>query len=125
MSSQFQAQNLTQFAQVSLLLRQGRAPWAVKTIMNTNHQPDAPESVRHWSGHDPSDSGACSECGGVIDDGRCTCNPCEIGTCEHFIHCDDCGRGMLESSATGFCFVCDSEWMAARPSHPESVSKQP
>ena len=41
-------------------------------------------------------------------------NPCDNGTCDHFTHCDGCLRGMPAHSVTGFCFVCDSEWMAAR-----------
>jgi hypothetical protein len=81
----------------------------------SQHTPDSwIESHSHWSGRDPSDSGYCSECGGDIDDGRCACNPCEIGTCDHFVHCDNCGREMPRSSPTGNCFICDFEWMAAR-----------
>jgi len=39
----------------------------------SEHVPDAPESVRHWSGRDPSDSGYCPECGEHLDSGRCEC----------------------------------------------------
>ena len=60
------------------------------------------------------DSGHCSECMGEIDAGLCICDPCELRICEHKAHCDGCGRGMLEYSPTGFCFVCDFEWMAQR-----------
>ena len=35
--------------------------------------PDAPESVKHWSGSDPSDSGYCPNCEEHIDSGRCEC----------------------------------------------------
>jgi hypothetical protein len=54
------------------------------------NQPDAPESVRHWSGCDPSDSGYCPRCGEHIDD-RCDCTEEEREEAAEETHYDDCG----------------------------------
>ena len=67
--------------------------------------PDAPESVKHWSGYDPSD-------------------PPES---EPDYACDLCGREMHGITETGVCFVCEAEFLAAHliewtPKIPESFS---
>jgi hypothetical protein len=55
------------------------------------------------------DSGYCEHCGGQIDNGRCTCDPCDLGTCEHPVHCDECGIGMAFPGKFGLCEQCLNE----------------
>lgn len=53
------------------------------------------------------DSGHCRVCGEHLDTGRCDCNPCEMGRCDHVSHCDICGVGI--GYVADYCVGCEIE----------------
>jgi hypothetical protein len=79
--------------------------------MSWYNQADAPESVKHHSGRDPSDSGYCSICDKHRDE-YCECSPCLTGDCDHVQHCNACDAPMDYKSPSGYCAGCDVRWLA-------------
>lgn len=56
--------------------------------------------------------GECPSCEGNVD--YCGCTACERGACDHYGHCDNCGRGYFSQAEAedGLCMSCQIQWMA-------------
>ena len=57
----------------------------------------------------PKDDPHCGTCGEQIP---CSCDPCDIGQCDHKAHCDVCGKGVDVELEDGICMECSIEWQA-------------
>src|SRR5437763_10786518 len=57
----------------------------------------------------PKDDPHCGTCGEQIP---CSCDPCDIGQCDHKSHCDVCGKGVDVELEDGICMECSIEWLA-------------
>src|SRR5205814_10320118 len=59
----------------------------------------------------PKDDPHCGTCGEQIP---CSCDPCDIGQCDHKAHCDVCGKGVDLELEDGICLERSIEWLAKR-----------